>query len=157
MSKSINIISIDPSSTCCGVAFLSDGEVTSLDHWNKDKKADVNTNLYNYSLFLRRFRAKRKVDWIASEEVSHSRNVNTIRKISYFESIGLLLAGEWKANILLLKVPHIRKVVFGSGSFSKEWVYNELRKDYKLPPYDKGGNDESDAIAVGLAAWKEIK
>lgn len=156
MGQSLNIISIDPSSSCSGVAFITDGEVVEHSHWEKDKKADLGANLYSYSLFLKRFRAKRKVNWIASEEVSHSRNVNTIRKIAYFESVGLLLGGEWKAEILLLKVKTHRRLAFGNGSFTKEWCYNELSKKYKFPPYDSGGNDESDAISVGLAAHKRI-
>lgn len=156
MSKNTNIISIDPSSTCTGVAFLKNGEVQEFAHWNKNKKASLNANLYDYSLFLRRFRAKRKIDIVASEEVSHSRNVNTIRKIAYFESIGLLLAGEWKAKIMLFKPASHRKLALGNGNFTKEFCYNKLSKTYRFSAYDAGGNDESDAVSVGLAAWKEF-
>lgn len=156
MGKRITILAVDPSSTCCGVALLRDGVVERVSHWNKNKKLDLGRNLHNYTLFLRRFRAKQQIDWIATEEISHSRNVNTIRKIAYYESQALRLAGEWRAKIMLLKVVQARKLVFGNGSFSKPWVYNKLSKKYKLPPYEKGGNDESDAIVIGLATWKKI-
>lgn len=87
--------------------------------------------------------------------MSVSRNLNTVRVVSYFEGLSLYKGAEWGAQTLSLRPTEIRQQAFGKV-ISKQQVYDKLKKRYKLLPYDEGGNDESDAIAAALAGWNYI-
>ncbi len=152
----MNIIGIDSSSTKCGVCFVKDGEVTEVSLFKSNKKDDLGKRLYDWGEYLRRFKAKRKIDCVAVEKDSVNRNLQTIRMLSYFESTALYLAGQWGADTLQLAPSTARKHALGNGSLTKEQVYEKYKKKYKLRGYKDGGNDQSDAICIGLAAFRML-
>jgi len=134
------------------VSVLKDGRVTEIHFFKSNKKDDLGRRLYDWGEFLRSIKAKRKIECVAVEKDSVNRNLNTIRMLSYFESVALTKAGEWGAETLLLTPATIRKHALGNGSLRKEEVYDKYKKKYKLRAYADGGNDQADAIACGLAA-----
>lgn len=153
----MNIIGVDPSSSKCGVCFVKDGKVTDIGFFRSDTKDDLGKRIFDWYRYLRSFKAKRKVDCVAVEEDSVNRNLNTIRKISYFESGALLSAGEWGSKSLLIKPNTARKQALGNGALKKEEVYEIYRKEFKLRDEKDGGNDQSDAICIGLAANRMLR
>lgn len=88
--------------------------------------------------------------------MSVSRNMNTVRVVSYFEGLSLFKSAEWGCYTLSLRPYEIRKKAFGKA-LSKQQVYDKLSKGYKLLPYDEGGNDQSDSIAAAIAGWNYIR
>lgn len=154
----MRIIGIDSSSTRCGIVYLKDEEVQNIELFVSNKKEDIGLRLHNWGVFLQRFKAKRKVDCIAVEKDSVNRNLNTIRMLSYFESVALAKAGEWRADTLLLTPLTARKQALGSGTFTKEDVYDYYKKRYKITEeYGKGGNDKTDALCVAFAAERILQ
>jgi Holliday junction resolvasome RuvABC endonuclease subunit len=151
------ILGIDSSSTQSGVSVVKDGKVTEVHLFRSNKKDDLGKRLYDWGEFLRSVKAKRKVECVAVEKDSVNRNLNTIRMLSYFESVALTKAGEWGADTLLLQPSTARKHALGNGGLKKEQVYDKYKKKYKLRPYGDGGNDQSDAICVGLAADRILR
>ena len=108
-----------------------------------------------FGRYLDKVRAKQKMSAVAIEQPSHTRNVNTIRMLSYFSAVALYKAGEWNVPTFQIKVKEARKLVIQSGVVSKEYVYQFYRSKYKLAAYDKGGNDESDSLCIADALYKK--
>lgn len=152
----MNIIGIDPSSSKSGVSLIKNGKITEVSCWFRTKKLDHSQNLKLFGEFLDRFKGRRKIDVVAVEEMSVSRNVTTVRVVSYFEGLALLKAAEWNAKALSLKPSQARKKAFGSD-IGKEKAYKQMKKQFKLLPYDSGGNDMSDAMVLAKAGWKYTK
>lgn len=150
----MNIIGIDSSSTKSGISFVKDGKVTEVHLFQSNKKDDLGKRLYDWGEFLRSVKAKRKVNLVAVEKDSVNRNLNTVRMLSYFESIALLKAGEWDADTLLLAPSTARKHALGKGNIKKEGVYEAYKKQFKLRDFKDGGSDQADAIAIGIAAHR---
>jgi Holliday junction resolvasome RuvABC endonuclease subunit len=151
------ILGVDPSSTICGVSIVnaSDGEVIEFSHHVSNKKLDLGERVWKFAKYLDKFRAKRKIIAVGIEEDSVSRNLNTVRKISYFESVALLKAGQWGATSLLIKPSTARKLTLGkgNGNLKKDQVFDMMSNEYKFTD-GKAGLDECDAVVIGIAAQK---
>jgi Holliday junction resolvasome RuvABC endonuclease subunit len=152
------VLGIDPSSTCCGFAVVKDGEVVEYGHHASNKKNDLGRRIWDFGQFLARVKSKRKFSLVAVEEDSVNRNMNTIRKLAYFESAALSKAGSWGVPTLLLKPNSARKLAFGpgNGNLSKDQVFSIL-SDRGFEFDDKYGKDESDAITIALAGYEWLK
>jgi Holliday junction resolvasome RuvABC endonuclease subunit len=148
-------LGVDPSSAKTGVCLLKDGKIAKVKIWEKDKKKGHDKNLVLYGKFLDAFVNRHKIDFVVVEKMSVSRNMDTVRVVSYYEGLSLYKAAEWKSQTISLRPMQIRKVAFGSA-LSKQQVYDKLKNTYKLLPYDEGGNDQSDSIAAALAGWNYI-
>jgi Holliday junction resolvasome RuvABC endonuclease subunit len=148
------VLGVDASSTSAGVAIIEDGIPVRVDVHKSNKKLDLGRRLYEWGLFLDRFRAKQKIDLVALEKLTSFRNKQTSRMLIYFGAIPLQKAGQWNVPTIELEVKTIRKKAFGSGSAGKEQVYQHYAKILNLSPYESGGNDMSDACAVGVAGHK---
>ncbi len=112
--------------------------------------------MFEFGRFLTAARSKQKINCVAIEQATHTRNVHTIRMLSYFGAVALIKAGEWNVPCIEVRVKEARKSVFQSGTVAKEFVYQQYASKYSLSPYDKGGNDESDALCVGFFVDKQV-
>ena len=147
------VLGVDPSSTCCGVSIVKNGSPTHISHFVSNKKLDLGRRIWEFGNYLRSVRAKQKIDLIAVEEVSKSRNLNTVRKIAYFESVALAKAGEWNIPTLLLSPKTARKHGVGNGSLSKEQTFAIMSKKYDFCE-GKYALDECDSLVIALAGYK---
>lgn len=150
------ILGIDSSSTKSGVAVIKDGKVTEVSVFYSNKKDDLGKRLYDWGEYLRNTKAKRRIDAIGLEQVSSSRNLNTVRMLAYFEAVVIQKSAEWDTKLFLFKPATARKIALGNGSITKEQVYDKFKKKYGLLPYSNGGNDQSDSIVIALATQKSI-
>lgn len=151
------VLGVDASSSSAGVAIIEDGIPVRVDVHKSNKKLDLGVRLYEWGAFLDRFRAKQKIHLVATEKVTKQRNLQTVRMLAYFEAVAMQKAGQWKVPVLQLEVKTIRKHAFGNGAAGKEQIYQKYAKMIQLSPYDKGGNDMSDACAAGVAGYKLVR
>jgi Holliday junction resolvasome RuvABC endonuclease subunit len=151
----VKVIGLDPSSSKTGACLIKDGKVTKHSCWFKDTKVEHSQNLVNLSNWLDAFRRKQDIDFVVIEKMSVSRNMRTVRVVSYFEGLCLFKAAEWNSQVFSLSPSECRRKAYGKN-LSKEQVYAKLKKKFPLLPYDEGGNDEADAITCAIAGWKYI-
>lgn len=149
------VLGLDTSSSKAGIALI-DGKnkLIELDLWKKDKKKNHYENLLDFHTYVGKLLP---VDLVVIEKVSKSRNLNTVRLLAYFEAACLLAAQKHGTEILHISPVTARKKGFGNGKLSKEAIYTMANKKYgPLLEYDKGGNDQSDAITLARAGVKHL-
>jgi Holliday junction resolvasome RuvABC endonuclease subunit len=99
------------------------------------------------------------VDLVVIEKVSKSRNLNTVRLLAYFEAAALLVAQKHSTEIYHISPKTARAKGFGNGTLSKQAIYMMAKKKYKdfdFLEYEKGGNDQSDAVTLARAGVKYL-
>lgn len=149
------ILSCDPSSTISGICILQDDQPIYIGHFSSNKKEDIGTRLYNFGEHLQKIKNKNKFDLVVVELMAMARNTGTARILSYFAAIPLLKAGQWNVPTKEIRTTSARKSVLGKGNLTKLEVYQQLSVQYSLSEYNSGGSDESDALLLGLCAYKE--
>lgn len=147
------VLGIDASSSSAGAAIIEDGIPVQVDVHISNKKLDLGERLINWGRFLNVFRAKRKLHLVSVERVGKQRNLNTVRMLAYFEAAAMMKAGEWGVPVLQLSVPTIRKQAMGDGKATKAQVYQYFSNVIPVSPWKKGGDDMTDACAVGVAGY----
>ena len=152
------ILGLDTSSTKSGIALLNGNKtIKTLDLWKKDKKKEKYQNLHDWYEFVQTLFP---VDLVVIEKVSKSRNLNTVRLLAYHEAAVLLAAEKWGIEILHISPMTARKQGLGNGRLKKEAVYSMVKHKYKnknFLEYDKGGNDQTDAVVLALAGIKHLR
>lgn len=151
------ILGLDTSSSKAGIALIDDEyNLKHLDLWKKNKKKDHYENLLDWYSHVE---SLMPVDLVAIEKVSKSRNLNTVRLLAYFEAAALLVAQRHDVEIYHVSPMTARAKGFGNGKLSKEAIYLMAQKEYKdfeFLPYEKGGNDMSDAVTLARAGAKYL-
>lgn len=151
------ILGLDTSSTKSGIALInSKKELLQLDLWKKDKKKNLFENLKDWQEYVG---SLMPVDLVVIEKVSKARNLNTVRLLAYHEAAAFMKAHDFGAEILHISPMTARKKGLGNGKLNKEAVYNMIKSKYKnqeFLPYDKGGNDQTDAVCLALAGLNNI-
>lgn len=79
-------------------------------------------------------------------------NVDTIRKIAYFEAAAMMACARAMVVFDMVRTTSARKSVLGKGNLDKEQVRKLISERYARELSD----DETDAIVAGLWAAKEI-
>jgi Holliday junction resolvasome RuvABC endonuclease subunit len=151
------ILGLDTSSTKSGIALInSKKELLEIDLWKKDKRKNLFENLQNWQEYVG---SLMPVDLVVIEKVSKARNLNTVRLLAYHEAAAFIKAHEFGTEILHISPMTARKKGLGNGKLNKQAVYNMIKTKYKnqeFLPYDKGGNDQTDAVCLALAGLKEL-
>jgi Holliday junction resolvasome RuvABC endonuclease subunit len=151
------ILGLDTSSTKSGIALLNGNKtIKTLDLWKKDKKKTPYQNLHDWYEFVQTLFP---VDLVVIEKVSKSRNLNTVRLLAYHEAAVLLAAEKWGIEILHISPMTARKQGLNNGRLKKEAVYSMVKHKYKKQKfleYEKGGNDQTDAVCLALAGIKYL-
>lgn len=142
------VMGVDPSSGKSGLAVWDGQKVIHSELWIADKKKPLASNIAAFALRVESVIGKHRVNKVMIEKVSVSWNVNTIRKIAYFESAAMLSASMNSVPSELINVTSARKKVLGNGGLSKvesNTMIRDMLKDQLLGP------DECDAILLAMA------
>lgn len=139
------VIGVDPSSTSIGIAKYEKGKVSYYDNWKKNKEKSLEENLVNYSNFLESIFP---ANIVVVEDLSVPLNLDTVKKISYYQGLTIYLATKWKSEVVLMRPTTARKLAHGKGNLSKEKVYEIISKKYNVGDFKKGGADQADAITL---------
>ena len=146
-------LGVDPSSKSTGLALIENFKTVQVDLWRPATKSvhDSLASLHNYLLASP---LTCYIDSVCVEKISVTRNMNTVRRISYVEGVALSIAGVLGCmKVEQLNPKQARKIVFGEGDISKREVYERIISSTSIDflPFDKGGSDQADAAVVGLA------
>lgn len=158
-------LGIDPSSSVCGVALAYRGEddepralkidsffAKSVDKIDHDGLAQ---NMEDFRNFVNRFVKPSRPDVVVIEQVHVQHNVNTVRKIAYFEAVGILCANWWGADLFMVQATKARRIVLSKGTLSKENAELEVRARWPnlgwKPKGKPGADDETDAWCLACA------
>jgi Holliday junction resolvasome RuvABC endonuclease subunit len=152
------ILGLDTSSTKSGIALIDEKKnLLKLDLWKKNKKASMYENLVEWQSYVEAFFP---VDLVVIEKVSKSRNLNTVRLLAYHEAAVLISAQKWNIEILHISPMTARKQGLNNGKLKKEAVFSMITRKYKdqeFLEFDKGGNDQTDAVCLSLAGVNHLK
>lgn len=153
--KERTILGIDPSSTTVGLALKNGEDYTYIDIWERNDELSLSENMANFAEFLG---GLLPVDVMVVEDLSSPINLDTVKKISFYQGIAMYLSAVYECELVLCKPKAARKIVFGKGygGKPKEFYYDMLVKAetndgkplYDLLPFKKGGGDQSDAIVL---------
>lgn len=158
----MKVLGVDPSSTVTGLAVAVDDAPIWSDVFRTDPKKTVDTNLWAFISHLGTlWQMHGTFDLVVVEKVSVQWNVNTIRKIAYFEAASMIKAAAEGAKVQQVQATKARRLVLGKGTLSKEACYDLLMSDestksgwfWQRPKNAKsdGGMDETDAVVLALA------
>lgn len=158
----MNVLGIDPSSTSSGNALLELGDDGELNECVAietffPKPIDIRDfdglarNLAEYSVWLSDFVGlyglEGKLDLVVIERVHVTQNLDTVRKIAYYETIGMQYAASWEVPLLCVAASSARKHVLSKGNISKEQAHEEVLASYgdafdwpELRPLKSGPN-----------------
>lgn len=145
---------IDPSSSCSGVAIVNEGKIEYSTHVVHSPDMPIQRNMNLFLKFLWKLQKESQVEGLVIERVSVSWNVNTIRKIAYFEAMGLLLAAQEAIYVSQVQATKARRIVLGRGTLSKEASFEVVKAKFpRWKFYSKAepAMDEADAIVLALA------
>ena len=150
----MKILSIDPGYEKCGYAifeknspmtFISSGLIKTL------KTTKPECRLQEVYDNLKTLIEEHKPDTLVVEKVFFSKNVKTAMEVSRAIGVICLLGSQYKLRIIELTPNQIKEIVTGYGKADKKAVQKmtwlQIGKEVKVKD-----DDESDAIACGLAA-----
>lgn len=147
---------LDPSSNKVGFAIVENGLPVQVVNWKFKPKEGYNES--NVAIALAdAFRQiwsvmyDAKLDVLAVEKVSVTMNMDTVRKIAYFEAVCMMVGADLGIPVHQIRTTSARKAVLGSGKLSKDEVLMLARTVYD----DTLTADEADAVV--LAHWAEKK
>lgn len=161
--SSAGFVGIDPSSTATGLVVVGPrGGIRYTSSWLRPKKGEVLDWMGEYykwlTVELRSIRANAIT--AAVEQLSVSQNMDTVRKIAYFESLALLCCIQNGLDTHQVKATSVRKLVYGAGNLSKKQVFEKNCKQHGNKLFkDHGGAalDVSDALALAEYARMSAK
>jgi Holliday junction resolvasome RuvABC endonuclease subunit len=150
------VLGCDVSSKSTGLAEVADGELTDQAVWTPPKKATRPGELNEYFDALTEWIGDRPVDLAMVEDPKVRRGFKTIRALTQFETITLLVLERRRIPIRRSQPGVARQIVLGLNvTAGKDEVLAAVRDQFpniKLPPVNQGGGDVADAFVQGLAA-----
>lgn len=152
----MRVLGIDSSSSSTGLALVDGTDLIDTWIWTpKKKSAPHPQRIYEYFCFLEELIPTLKADYASIEKLTHARNALTVRILSQYQGVSSVACTQAGLAVLEPRVLEARKYGLGHGYKDKETVYKKVKKMYpkhKFLPFDKGGNDETDAVVLALAA-----
>lgn len=147
---------LDPSSNVVGFAVVEDGRPIHFQQFKFRPKEGYDESNVGPVLTVSLARIIEAIqpwdlDVLAVEKVSVQQNMDTVRKIAYFEAVCMIAGAELDIPVHQVRTTSARKQVLGKGSLSKDEVLMLTRTVY-------GSSltaDEADAVV--LAHWAEKK
>src|SRR5438477_10994322 len=104
------VVGVDPSSSTTGVALARDLDLIRIDTFVADKELPIETNMHRFRRSL-----EAAIDFnggceiMVVEKVSVTYNLNTVRKIAYFEAMAMLVGAEVGARVIQVQATKARK------------------------------------------------
>jgi Holliday junction resolvasome RuvABC endonuclease subunit len=154
---------VDPSSTTTGYAIVEHPAVAGIDlaihectTYTSNPKQPIEVNMAELISTLTSACANilAPPDVMIVEKVSVRWNVNTVRKIAYFEAAAMLQAAYWNVPVIQVQATKARRLALGKGNLKKTECYAQVKKEYtqiKYKPFSEGGGDQTDALVLALA------
>lgn len=148
-------LGLDPSSSKVGMCVtLKGGSILTSGSWDvrghkgKWLPGEIPGKLSDFEDRLAGFIASHPITDAAVEQLSVAHNMDTVRKIAYFEAACLMVCWRGIGNVHSVKTTTARKLVLGHGGLSKEKAHPLLESlaGRKLDP------DEADAYLFALYA-----
>jgi Holliday junction resolvasome RuvABC endonuclease subunit len=165
-----NVLGIDPSSSCTGLAIRSaDGGLLAYGYWEPSKKVkklaakqkdkssgDDVPRLNEYFSFLNTWIRMRKslIDEVVVEELGMTRGANVARVLSHFQAVSSLAAYRAGFPVTKIKAGVARNAVLGCKiTIGKPEALALLRETYTNIdwPTGKGADDIGDAYMLAAA------
>lgn len=151
------MLGIDPASHVIGLAQVHDGELVWKSTWRRPKGVELHRSLWTFWDFLRHAEELHKEfvrpDLVVVEKVSVSWNVDTIRKIAYFEAMAMFwTAGEWNTQLVQASATTCRSRAGVPRSKAEAFAAVQTM----LPDVEWDSVDEADAYVCALAGPKLI-
>lgn len=158
----MRILGIDASTSKTGYALVVDGVPEACGLWKPSSKLKkqhekiefMGNQAHQMVLFT-------QPDLVVIEECGPQRNAKTFRALVRTEAIVAHECRKAGAPVLLVMVKAAREVGMGDGKMGKITVYEKMKSahpqfDWPVndPEGEKGGNDMSDALVMGLAGEK---
>lgn len=150
----MKVVGFDPASSFAGIALAEGGELTMVDAWVAPKKVSKDDALLNWFSRIGLVLDTYKPDLVGFAQSFMSRNMKTVRIISYWESAVIIQARKRRIIVQPMSDKSARTVVYGDGKIEKADVLVELKKRYpqlSWLPTNRGGLDQADAGTVALA------
>lgn len=155
MTGNMRVLGLDGSTTKSGFALVVDDVPEACGLWKPPSKLKVQSEKVDFmGDQARAMIAFTRPDLVVIEECGPQRNANTFRALVRVEAVMAREARQAGCDVLLVMVKAVREVAMGSGKMGKETVYAKLREMYPQfgwKEVDKGGDDMSDALAMGIA------
>lgn len=152
----MNYVGIDPSSSRVGIAVIGPVGVFTAEwdvrgHPGKWQADELPIALWRYQKKLDGFLRELRPAVAAIEQLSVSHNMDTVRKIAYFEAASIIACMRKKVAVYSVKTTTARKRVLGKGNITKPDTIPMLESLIGA----KLGPDEADAVLFAMYAQEE--
>lgn len=155
-ARPLVVLGADPGTKYLGLFVLQDGAPLHSEAWRSDPDSGLHDNMmraYRRASFII---AVHRVRLVIVERDQSARNMDTVRKLSYFEAMVILAARVQAVEVVQVAPQTARKAGLGKGNLGKEECYEIIKAElrgtpYALPPENKGGLDIADACVLAKA------
>lgn len=148
----MQILGIDPSSSCTGLALVENDNLLHTDYW-MPHGGSSSAKLMEYFLWLQTWLNVFAPDIAIIEYLSVVRNAEATRIISHYQAISALACKLRGMMVIEARVTSARKTTLGKGNLSKKECFDIIKKkfpDHKFGRWEKPGADETDAVVLAL-------
>lgn len=150
----MRVLGIDPSSSCCGLAWVEGTTLLHTTNWKPTKGKSGVWNLANYAEWLATEIRQSPAHLACVEFLSVMQNAQSTRLISHYQAVSGLVCKQANLVVIEGRVSSARKEALGRGNMSKEEAWQAVKKmypDHKFANKTTGGMDETDATTLALA------
>ena len=155
----IKILGIDPGSTRAGYGLIEkNGHDLKLIKSGllKISSKDKNVRLLELSKSFSSLLKKTKPDYVAIEKIFFMKNIKTGIEVAQARGVLIMTAASRKIPTMELAPSEVKLNITGLGNADKKLVADMVFKILKIPKR-KMLDDETDAIAIAIAASNQIK
>lgn len=144
------VMGVDCASKKTGIAIIRDDRLIYHELFNSELPPNASDMQIAYALRslrkrLRYLGEKYKIKKIVVELTGVQRNTNTLRLLSYFEAIVMVVAIELNIDLERIRTTSVRKSVLGSGNMQKRDVVAAV-----ISKYGEMSEDEAEAVVFAL-------
>jgi len=121
---------VDPASYVTGLAVINDGFLVHAEAWRRDRKAELEENLFSLSSLVNNVCHEHDVEQVCIERVSVSYSMKTVRLIAYFEAAAAIGASLCGIPCTWMTPSEARKLATGFGGNKEqalEWAKLTLK------------------------------
>lgn len=158
-------LGIDASSSSTGLVRQTNGVLIEKAVWKPSKQADKIKGAYRLFEYFTDLSAwvglrRSEIDLAVIEELGMVRGAKTVRVLSHFEAISVVVCKRHGIPTVQIKAGVARNLVLGlNPNCSKPEVLEAVRSRYpeiKWSPVNQGGTDEADAFVLALAGPESL-
>lgn len=150
----LKVLGIDPSSSSSGGASVEKGKLLRTMLWKKTQGRSHPWNLHDFFETVELWIAEEEPDVACIESLSVARGAKVTRVLAFFQAGAVLACKECGIPVIELRVSSARKIALGNGGLAKEEAHAAVKQmfpKHKFRAYNQGGNDETDAVVLGVA------